>query len=63
MAFFLKTSVMINFLHKLLLFGVKKTPFFANFFGENIFKIIISAPGVPNGLLGSIYLYATELTR
>jgi hypothetical protein len=36
MASFSKTNVMVKFLHNLALFWVKN----ANFFGENIFKII-----------------------
>jgi hypothetical protein len=37
---------MIKILHILALFWVKKRQFFAEFFGENILKIIISVPGV-----------------
>jgi hypothetical protein len=44
-AFFSKTNVMINILHKLALFWVKNANFFAEFFGENILKIITSVPG------------------
>jgi hypothetical protein len=39
---------MINFLKNLALFWVKNANFFANFFGENIFKIITSVPGRPD---------------
>jgi hypothetical protein len=44
MAFFSKTNVMIKFLNTLALFWVKNVNFFAEFFGENIFKIITSVP-------------------
>jgi hypothetical protein len=36
---------MIKILHNLALFRVKNANFFAEFFGENIFKIITSVPG------------------
>jgi hypothetical protein len=42
---FLKSHVMIKFLHNLALFWVKNANFLPNFFGENIFKIITSVPG------------------
>jgi hypothetical protein len=45
-AFFSKTNVMINFFQNLALFCVKNANFFANFFGENILKIITSVPGM-----------------
>jgi hypothetical protein len=46
LAFFSKTNVMIKFLHNLALFRVKNGNFFAEFFGENILKIITSGnPG------------------
>jgi hypothetical protein len=46
MAFFSKkNNVMINFFQNLALFRVKNANFFAKFFGENILKIIKSAPG------------------
>jgi hypothetical protein len=45
LAFFSKTNVMIKFLHNLALFRVKNANFFAEFFGENILKIITSVPG------------------
>jgi hypothetical protein len=45
MAFFSKTNVMINILHKLALFRVKNANFFAEVFGENILKSITSVPG------------------
>jgi hypothetical protein len=41
-----KTNVMIKILHKLALFWVKNANFFAEFFGENIKKIITSVPDV-----------------
>jgi hypothetical protein len=43
--FFSKTNVMIKILHTLAMFRVKNDNFFAEFFGENIFKIITSVPG------------------
>jgi hypothetical protein len=48
LAFFSKTSVMIKMLHNLALFWVKNAIFFAEFFGENIQKIITSVPGHPD---------------
>jgi hypothetical protein len=48
LAFFSKTNVMIKILHNLALFWVKNANFFAEFFGENILKIITSLPGVHN---------------
>jgi hypothetical protein len=42
--FFSKTNVMIKILHNLVLFWVKNPNFFAEKFGENIFKIITSVP-------------------
>jgi hypothetical protein len=36
---------MIKILHNLALFWVKNANFFAEFFGENILKIITSVPG------------------
>jgi hypothetical protein len=47
LAFYSKTNVMIKILHNLALFGVKNANFFAEIFGENIFKIITSVPGHP----------------
>jgi hypothetical protein len=45
-AFFSKTNVMVNFLHNLVIFvSSQKRNFFAEFFGENILKIITSVPG------------------
>jgi hypothetical protein len=44
LAFFSKTNVMIKILHNLALFWVKNTISFAEFFGENILKIITSVP-------------------
>jgi hypothetical protein len=44
LAFFSKTNVVIKILHNFALFGVKNANFFAEFFGENIFKIITSVP-------------------
>jgi hypothetical protein len=44
-AFFSKTNVMIKFFNSLALFWVKNANFFAEFFGENIFKIVTSVPG------------------
>jgi hypothetical protein len=38
LAFFSKTNVVIKILHNLPLFWVKNAIFFAEFFGENIFK-------------------------
>jgi hypothetical protein len=38
---------MIKIVHNLALFGVKNANFFAEIFGENIFKIITSVPGHP----------------
>jgi hypothetical protein len=46
MAFFSKTNVMIKILPNLALFRVKNG-IFAEFFGENILKIITSIPGYP----------------
>jgi hypothetical protein len=45
LAFFSKTNGMIKILHNLALFRVKNGNFFAEIFGENIFKIITSVPG------------------
>jgi hypothetical protein len=45
MAFFSKTNVMIKIFHNLALFCVKNANFFAEVFGENILKIIISVSG------------------
>jgi hypothetical protein len=46
LAFFSKTNVMIKFLRYLHCIVLsQKLPFFANFFGENIFKITTSVPG------------------
>jgi hypothetical protein len=45
LAFFSKTDVMIKFLHNLALFWVKNANFFAEFFGENVLKIITSVTG------------------
>jgi hypothetical protein len=45
LAFFSKTNVLIKILHILALFWVKHAKFFAEFFGENILKIITSVPG------------------
>jgi hypothetical protein len=42
--FLKKTNVMIKISHILALFGVKNATFFAEIFGENIFKIITSVP-------------------
>jgi hypothetical protein len=39
---------MIKILHKLALFWVKNANLFAEFFGENILKIITSVPGYWN---------------
>jgi hypothetical protein len=47
LAFFSKTNAMIKILHNLALFWVKNANFFAEFFGENILKIITSVPGHP----------------
>jgi ubiquitin-protein ligase E3 C len=44
--FFLNTNVTIHFFLNLALFLVKNADFFANFFGENISKIITSVPGI-----------------
>jgi hypothetical protein len=46
LSFFSKTNVVINILHNLALFRVKNANFFAEFFGENILKIITSVPEV-----------------
>jgi hypothetical protein len=43
--FFHKTNVMIEVLHNLALFWGQKRQFFADFFGENILKIITSVLG------------------
>jgi hypothetical protein len=48
MAFFSKTNVMIKILNNLALFWVKNANFFAEFFGENILRIITSVPGKTN---------------
>jgi hypothetical protein len=45
--FFSKTNVMIKILHNLALPWVKNAKFFAEIFGENIFKITTSVPGHP----------------
>jgi hypothetical protein len=45
LAFFSKTNIMITYVKKLALFSVKNANFFAEFFGENISKIITSVPG------------------
>jgi hypothetical protein len=46
LAFFSETNVLINFfLQNLALFWVKNANFFADFFGENIQKIMTSVPG------------------
>jgi hypothetical protein len=45
---FSKTNVMIKMLQNLALFRVENTNFFAEFFGENIFKIITSVPDWPD---------------
>jgi hypothetical protein len=42
LAFLFKTNVMIKSMHNLALFWVKDANVFAEFFGENIFKIITS---------------------
>jgi hypothetical protein len=42
-------------LHNLGFFWVKNANFFAEFFGENIFKIITSAPGANPTYNRSIY--------
>jgi hypothetical protein len=47
MEFFSKTNVMIKILHMLALFWVKN----ADFFGENIKKIITSAPDLSFGIV------------
>jgi hypothetical protein len=47
LAFFSKTNVTIKIFHNLALFRVKN----ANFFAENIFKIITSVPGCERGNL------------
>jgi hypothetical protein len=47
LAFFSKTNVMIKILHNLACFE-SKMHFFAEFFGENIKKIITSVPGLPD---------------
>jgi hypothetical protein len=44
LAFFSKTNAMIKIFHILALFLVKNANFFAEFFGENILKIITSVP-------------------
>jgi hypothetical protein len=46
LALFSKTNVMIKFLHYLDLFWVKNANSFAEFFGENILKIITSVPAL-----------------
>jgi hypothetical protein len=46
LAFFSKTNVMIKIFQNLALFWVKNANFFAEFFGENILKIITSVPGL-----------------
>jgi hypothetical protein len=48
LAFFSKTNVMIKILHILAWFWVKNANFFAEFFGENILKIITSVPDGAN---------------
>jgi hypothetical protein len=45
LAFFSKTNVMIKILLTSALIWVKNANFFAEFFGENIFKIVTSVPG------------------
>jgi hypothetical protein len=44
LAFLSKNNVMIQILHNLALFRVKNANFFAEFFDENILKIITSVP-------------------
>jgi hypothetical protein len=39
---------MIQILHNLALFGFKNANFFAEFFGENVLKIMTSVPGTDN---------------
>jgi hypothetical protein len=45
MAFFSKINVMIKILHIISFVLSQKRHFLAEFFGENIFKIITSVPG------------------
>jgi hypothetical protein len=45
MAFLLKNQCYDHFLHQLAVFSFGKANFFAQFFGENIMKIITSVPG------------------
>jgi hypothetical protein len=47
LAFFSKTNVIIKFFHNLPFVLSQKRQFFAEFFGENILKIITSIPGHP----------------
>jgi hypothetical protein len=63
MAFFLQTNVMINFFHNLALFRVKNANFFAEFFGENILKIITSVPGHPVGKLTACMLTRSKVAK
>jgi hypothetical protein len=54
---------MINILHNLALFWVKNANFFAEFFDENILKIITSVPGKARyefGIPGGIFIAALE---
>jgi hypothetical protein len=48
LAFFSKTNVMVKIFHNLALFRVKNAKFFAEFFGENILKIIRHRSPVSN---------------
>jgi hypothetical protein len=52
LAFFSKTNVVIKILHNLALFEVKNANFFAEFFGEKIFKNHNIGPF--NGRIGGI---------
>jgi hypothetical protein len=55
LAFFSKTNVMIKFLNNLALFWVKNANFFAEFFSENIFKIMTSVPEIAPKSFGDLY--------
>jgi hypothetical protein len=56
LAFFSKTNFMIKFLHNLALFRVKNANFFADFLGENIFKIITSVPDLNFVFFRCVYI-------
>jgi hypothetical protein len=58
LAFFSKTDVMIKFLNTFALFWVKNDNFFADFFDENILKIITSVPALASRQIDTLWLPA-----